>query len=147
VDDVLLKQSRPVEKIDRRILTLLDDMRETVLKADGVGLAAPQVGVLKRVVVVVDTNNDDEIVELINPEVVDRKGLQNGYEGCLSVPGKFGKVKRAKVVTVRAMDRDGNVREVIGRGLTARAFEHEIDHLDGKIFVDKVTKWSKSSEN
>lgn len=134
-DPILRKKARPVTKIDKRLIMLLDDMAETMRKADGIGLAAPQVGILKRVVVVA---MDDEIIELINPEIVAQSGEQVGLEGCLSFPGMSGTVKRPAEVTVRAMDRHGNVRDITGTGLLARAFCHEVDHLDGIVFLDKV---------
>lgn len=134
-DPILRKKARPVTKIDKRLITLLDDMAETMRKADGIGLAAPQVGILKRVVVVA---MDDEIIELINPEIIAQSGEQVGLEGCLSFPGISGTVKRPAEVTVRAMDRNGNVRDITGTGLLARAFCHEVDHLDGIVFLDKV---------
>lgn len=136
-DPILRKKARPVVKIDKRLLTLLDDMAETMIEADGVGLAAPQVGILKRVVVINDIENE-KIIELINPEVIAQSGEQIGLEGCLSFPGMSGTVKRPAEVTVRAMDRNGNNVEITGTGILARAFCHEIDHLDGVVFLDKV---------
>ncbi len=132
----LYKVSRPVERIDERILTLLDDMRDTLYEADGVGLAAPQVGVLRRVVVI---DIGEGLMELINPEVLCEEGEQGGMEGCLSFPGQSGYVVRANRVRIRAMDRTGEVREYTGEGLLARAFLHEIDHLDGKVYLRLVT--------
>jgi len=132
----LYKVSRPVEKIDERILTLLDDMRETLYEADGVGLAAPQVGVLRRVVVI---DIGDGLMELINPEILSTEGEQGGVEGCLSFPGKSGYVVRPNRVTVRALDRNGQMQEYTGEGLLARAFMHEIDHLDGLVYLRLVT--------
>ena len=133
-DSVLTKVSRPVTQFDSRLHLLLDDMVETLLDAGGVGLAAPQVGVLRRVVVV-DTG-EDGILELINPEIIDQSGSQTGLEGCLSVPGKYGIVTRPNVVTVRAQDRDGNWFEVEGEALTARCFCHELAHLDGQLYTE-----------
>ena len=133
-DPVLRGKCRPVEEITPRILTLLDDMRETLADADGVGLAAPQVGVRRRVVIVV--NEKDEMIELINPEIIERSGHQRDLEGCLSVPGRWGYTNRPMHVTVQAQDRDGQIFTVSGSGLTARAFCHEIDHLDGILFID-----------
>ena len=134
VDDVALhKVCRPVEKFDRRLHKLLDDMRETLADANGVGLAAPQVGILRRVVIV-DTG--DDILELVNPELLETDGEQEGAEGCLSVPGKYGLVKRPYYAKVRAQDRDGNFFEVEDSDLTARCFCHEIEHLDGHLFVE-----------
>ena len=137
-DDILRKKCRPVETIDEKILTLLDDMAETMYSADGVGLAAPQIGVLKRIAVI---DVGDDLIELINPEVISFSGSQTADEGCLSVPGKYGKVERPQKVTVRATDRDGNLFEIEGEDLLARALCHEIDHLDGVVFVDKVTEY------
>ncbi|MBE7030390.1 MAG: peptide deformylase [Ruminococcaceae bacterium] len=137
-DEVLTKKCRPVETIDERILTLLDDMTETMYDADGVGLAAPQVGILRRVVVI---DVGDGVLELINPEIVNLSGEQRAVEGCLSVPGRYGEVIRPQTVVVRALDRNGDEYEVIGEGLLARALCHEIDHLDGTVFVDKVVKF------
>lgn len=133
-DPVLRGKCRPVEEITPRILTLLDDMRETLADADGVGLAAPQVGVRRRVVIVV--NEKDEMIELINPEIIEQSGHQRDLEGCLSVPGRWGYTNRPMHVTVRAQDREGKTFTVSGSGLTARAFCHELDHLDGILFID-----------
>lgn len=137
-DDVLNKKCHPVTKFDAKLHALLDDMRETLRQADGVGLAAPQVGILRRVVVVI--NEDDEIIELVNPEIIQTSGEQFGLEGCLSVPGRYGFVKRPMVVRVRAQDRDGNTFEVEDQGLTARCFCHEIDHLGGHLFDELVDR-------
>jgi peptide deformylase len=134
-DETLRKVCRPVVEITPRILQLLDDMRETLLEAQGVGLAAPQVGILRRIALV-DTG--DEIVELINPEIIEREGEQQEMEGCLSVPGEWAITDRPMKVTVRALDRNGNEFTVSGEGLTARCFCHEIDHLDGKLFIDEA---------
>ena len=136
-DPTLTKTSRPVEKITERTLTLLDDMAETMRRAEGVGLAAPQVGVLRRIVVVeVEPGN---LIELINPEIIERSGTQTGLEGCLSVPGKHGTVTRPMKVKVRALDRTGKMREYEGEGLLARCFCHETDHLDGKLYTSIAT--------
>lgn len=138
----LYKKSRPVTKFDGRLHQLLDDMADTLLEEDGVGLAAPQVGILRRAVIVIETNvaedEDEYIIELINPEIIEASGEQDGIEGCLSVPGEYGKVKRPMNVKVRAQDRDGEWFEVEGTGLTARCFCHEIEHLDGEIFTSKA---------
>lgn len=139
-DPTLNKKSRPVAEFNPRLHELIDDMRETLLDADGVGLAAPQVGVLRRVVLVVDTENEDEstedqIIELVNPEIVAESGAQTGPEGCLSVPGVYGIVKRPDMVKIKAQDRFGKPFEVWGSMLTARAFCHEIDHLNGILFT------------
>lgn len=133
-EDCLTKVCRPVTDFDNRLHILLNDMADTLLDSGGVGLAAPQVGILRRVCVV--QNENDEIIELINPEIVYTQGEQTGLEGCLSVPGKFGVVTRPEVVRVRAQDRDGNVFEVEDSDLTARCFCHEIEHLDGHLFVE-----------
>jgi len=137
-DEVLNKKCHPVTKFDEKLHTLLDDMGETLRQADGVGLAAPQVGILRQVVVVI--NENDELIELINPEIIQSSGEQFGLEGCLSVPGRYGFVKRPMVVRVRAQDRDGNTFEVEDQGLTARCFCHEIDHLSGHLFDELVDR-------
>ena len=129
----LHKVCRPVEKFDGKLHKLLDDMKETLLDANGVGLAAPQVGILRRVVIV---DLGDEILELVNPELLETSGEQEGAEGCLSVPGKYGEVTRPEIVRVRAQDRNGDWFEVEDEGLTARCFCHEIEHLDGHLFVE-----------
>ena len=133
-EDCLTKVCRPVTDFDNRLHILLNDMADTLLDSGGVGLEAPQVGILRRVCVV--QNENDEIIELINPEIVYTQGEQTGLEGCLSVPGKFGVVTRPEVVRVRAQDRDGNFFEVEDSDLTARCFCHEIEHLDGHLFVE-----------
>lgn len=137
-DPTLKKTSRPVTEINDRIKTLLDDMAETMRHANGVGLAAPQVGVLRRVVVV--EVEPGELIELINPEIVYSSGKQTGPEGCLSVPGKQGTVTRPSYVKVRALDREGVMREYEGTELLARCFCHEIDHLDGKLYTSIASK-------
>ena len=133
-DESLTKVCRPVTDFNSRLHTLLDDMKETLLDSGGVGLAAPQVGILRRVCVVL--NEDDEVIELINPEIIYTEGEQTGLEGCLSVPGKYGIVTRPEVVRVRAQDRNGDFFEVEDSDLTARCFCHEIEHLDGHLFVE-----------
>lgn len=137
-EDCLTKVCRPVTDFDNRLHILLNDMADTLLDSGGVGLAAPQVGILRRVCVV--QNENDEIIELINPEIVYTQGEQTGLEGCLSVPGKFGVVTRPEVVRVRAQDRDGNFFEVEDSDLTARCFCHEIEHLDGHLFVEHTDR-------
>lgn len=137
-DPVLSKKCRAVEKIDDRIITLLDDMIDTLYDSNGVGLAAPQVGVLKRIAVV---DIGEGLIELINPEIISQEGTQNDLEGCLSLPGKWGYVERPNKVTVRAMDRTGDVYEYEGEGLLARAFCHELEHLDGVLFSSHVTEF------
>lgn len=136
-DPTLRKISRPVDEISPRIIRLLDDMKDTLHKADGVGLAAVQVGVLRRVVLV--EVEKGELYELINPEIIYRsEERQEEMEGCLSVPNEWGITDRPMTVTVRAMNRSGEVYEVTGTGLMARAFCHELDHLDGKLFTDNA---------
>ena len=139
-DAGLEKPSREVTSFDERLHTLLDDMRETLLFANGVGLAAPQVGVLRRVALVLETSKeeedfDEQVIELINPIILEAEGEQEGVEGCLSIPGLVGIVVRPEKVRLRAQDRAGNWFEVEGEGLTARAFCHELDHLDGKLYT------------
>ena len=134
-EPVLRKKSKKVEQIDNKIIQLLDDMADTMYEANGVGLAAPQVGILKRVVVI-----GDGLIELINPEIIETSGEQIDDEGCLSVVGESGAVKRPYYVKVRAFDRQGRLFEMEGEELLARAFCHEIDHLDGILFVDKIGK-------
>ena len=133
----LHKVCRPVEKFDGRLHKLLDDMVETMLDAHGVGLAAPQIGILRRVVLV---DNGEEILELVNPTMVETDGEQVGAEGCLSVPGKYGLVKRPYYAKVRAQDRNGNWYEAEGEELTARCFCHELDHLDGIIYTEVMER-------
>ncbi|MBE6534952.1 MAG: peptide deformylase [Ruminococcaceae bacterium] len=137
-DPVLRAVSRPVEKITPRTLQLIDDMVETMRAADGAGLAAPQVGVLRRIVVI--ETPDDGLFELINPKIIAFAGEQRTEEGCLSVPGKYGITVRPMHVTVRALNRNGETIEVTGSGLLAKAFCHEIDHLDGKLYIDCAIK-------
>lgn len=131
-DEVLNTPCRPVEKITPRVLQLLDDMVETMRDADGVGLAAPQVGILRRIVVI--EVNEGEVIELINPKIIAYAGEQEGLEGCLSLPGQWGIVRRPMHVTVRALNRRGEEVEYTGSELLARCFCHEIDHLDGKLY-------------
>lgn len=137
-DPVLSKVCHPVTKFDDRLHELLDDMRETLELSNGVGLAAPQVGILRRVVLVV--NGEGETMELINPEILDQKGEQEGLEGCLSVPGLWGYVTRPEWVKVKAQDRNGNWFEAEGEGLTARCFCHELGHLDGHLYTELCDK-------
>lgn len=134
-DETLRKISRPVTEITPRILTLLDDMTETMRAANGCGLAAVQVGVLRRIVVI--EVEEGKVLELINPEIIAAKGEQEEAEGCLSVPGKWGITHRPAYVKVRALNRKGETVEYEGEELLARAFCHELDHLDGKLFIDK----------
>lgn len=149
-EPALHKKCRQVTAFDERLHTLLDDMRETLLEADGVGLAAPQVGILRRAVLVLETNvpegTEPYVVELINPEIIERSGEQNGPEGCLSLPGEWGLVTRPMEVRVRAQDREGKTFELSGTGLTARAFCHELDHLDGVLFTDVAERMLSDEE-
>ena len=135
-DEVLLKECRKIEKMTPHLEELIDDMFETMYESGGVGLAAPQVGVLKRVVVI-DVTGEDPLC-LINPVIVESSGEQTGYEGCLSIPGKSGIVTRPNYVKCRALDRNMNETEIEGTELLARCIAHELDHLDGKLYVDKV---------
>ena len=139
----LHKVCRPVEKFDGKLHKLLDDMKETLLDANGVGLAAPQVGILRRVVIV---DLGDEILELVNPELLETSGEQEGAEGCLSVPGKYGLVKRPNFAKVRAQDRDGNWFEAEGEELIARCFCHELDHLDGIVYTEVMERYLTEDE-
>lgn len=142
-DDILTKKCREVTEINDRILSILDDMADTLYESGGVGLAAPQVGILRKLVVI---DIGDGLIELINPEIISVKGSQTDNEGCLSYPGKYGLVTRPDIVTVRALDRNGEPFEITGEGLLARAFCHEIDHLDGKMFMNLVTEWMEPEE-
>ena len=142
-DELLAKKCRPIEKIDERILTLLDDMAETMYKNDGVGLAAPQVGMLKRAVVI---DVGEGLIELINPEIIKEEGEQREAEGCLSIPGISGYTIRPEKVTVKALDRSGKEIVLEGEGLLARAFCHEIDHLDGILFRERVFEYCEQED-
>lgn len=143
-DEILTKVCRPVTNFDQRLHELLDDLKETLIQANGAGLAAPQVGVLRRVTVVL--NDDDEIIELVNPEIIYTEGEQTGPEGCLSVPGKFGMVTRPAFVRVRAQDRNGNWFETEGSDLTARCFCHELEHLDGHLYTEHIDRFLSDEE-
>lgn len=150
-DAVLLKKCRPVTEFNSRLHTLLDDMRDTLLDSGGVGLAAPQVGILRRVVLVMDVLKEDltdeeQIIELVNPEIIESDGEQTGAEGCLSVPGAYGIVTRPAYVKVRAQDRFGNFFEADGTEIVARCFCHEIDHLDGHLYTEKVERFLTEEE-
>ena len=138
---LLYKKCHAVTKFDRKLASILEDMAQTMLAANGVGLAGPQIGFMRRVCVVLDTLDNDKIIEMVNPEVVETEGEQTGSEGCLSFPDKFGMVTRPRIVTVRAQDRNGEWFTVKSHDLTARAFLHEIDHLDGHVFTEKVTEY------
>ncbi len=137
-DEILSKICKEVKAFDERLHILLDDMYDTMLSKDGVGLAAPQVGILKRAVVI---DIGEGKIELINPVIIDADGTQNGSEGCLSVPGVFGEVERPMTVTVEAYDRNGNKFTLTGEELLARAICHEVEHLDGKLFLERVTQF------
>ena len=141
--EFLRRKSAQVKEITPRITTLLDDMVETMRNANGCGLAAVQVGVLRRVVVI---ETEEGLFELINPVIVKKTGEQEGVEGCLSLPGKWGMTKRPQCVTVRALDREGNEIEVTGYDLLAKAICHELDHLDGIIYTDKVLRMLSPDE-
>lgn len=137
-DEILTKVCKPVKVFDKRLEILLDDMYETMKSKDGVGLAAPQVGILRRAAVV---DIGEGRIELINPEIIKTSGSQTGSEGCLSVPGVFGQVERPNEVTVRAQDRFGETFEINGTELLARALCHEVEHLDGKLFIERVIEY------
>ena len=143
-DEALRKVCRPVDAITPRVLTLLDDMVETMRAANGVGLAAPQVGILRRIVVI--EVEPGEVIELINPKIIAFSGEQDGQEGCLSVPGRWGMVKRPMHVTVRALNRKGEEFEITGHELLARCFCHELDHLDGALYIDKAYSMDEDDE-
>lgn len=140
-DDVLYKVCKEVKNFDKKLAILLDDMYDTMKKYDGVGLAAPQIGILKRAVVI---DVGDGKIELINPQIIETSGTQNGQEGCLSVPKVFGEVERPNYVKVKAQNRNGEWFTLDGEELLARAICHECDHLDGHLFVEKATKFEKN---
>lgn len=142
-DDILRKKCRPVEKFDQHLWTLLDDMAETMHKAGGVGLAAPQVGIIRRVVVI---DVGDGVIELVNPKIIMKAGEQVSAEGCLSCPGEYGITSRPMYVTVKAQDRYGKEFTKEGEGLLAKAFCHELDHLEGIIFKDIVQRMLRPEE-
>ncbi len=144
-DECLEKVCRPVTEYNQRLHDLLDDMRETLIEANGAGLAAPQVGVLRRICLVLD-EQDDSFVELINPEIVETSGEQTGLEGCLSIPGKYAIVTRPNRVRIRAFDRNGVPFEMEREGLTARAFCHETEHLDGHLFIEHADRFLTDEE-
>ncbi|MBO4419475.1 MAG: peptide deformylase [Oscillospiraceae bacterium] len=139
----LAKKCRPVTVFDDRLATLIDDMKDTVIQANGVGLAAPQVGVLRRVVVV---DLGEEIIELVNPKILEQSGEQDGLEGCLSVPGKYGMVKRPNTVKLQAQDRHGDWYEYEGEELIARCFCHELEHLDGHLYTERAYRMLTEEE-
>lgn len=136
-EDILRKKCREVTAFDDKLRQLLDDMKETLQAADGVGLAAPQVGILRRAVII-DVRDGKGVIELINPVIIEKNGTQTGNEGCLSAPGEWCEVERPQSVTVKAFDRNGNEFELKGTDLLARAICHEVDHLDGILFIDRV---------
>ncbi|MCH5195573.1 MAG: peptide deformylase [Oscillospiraceae bacterium] len=136
-DDILRKKCREVTAFDEKLWQLLDDMSETLQSEDGVGLAAPQVGILRRAVII-DVRDGNGVIELINPVITETEGVQVGNEGCLSAPGEWCEVERPQNVKVKAFDRNGKEIEVEGNGLLARAICHELDHLDGVLFIDRV---------
>lgn len=144
-DECLTKVCRPVTDFNAHLYQLLDDMIETLEDANGAGLAAPQVGVLRRVCIVLDEDSD-EFLELINPQILSQSGEQTDLEGCLSIPGKYAIVQRPNRVRVKAQDRDGHWFEAEGEGLTARAFCHEIEHLDGHLFVEHIDRFLTEDE-
>ena len=143
-DDRLAKQCRTVTDFNKRLHILLDDMQETLSEAQGAGLAAPQVGSLRRAVVILD--DDDKMMELVNPEILEESGEQRGPEGCLSVPGKWGMVTRPNRVRIKAQDRYGNWFEAEGEGLMARCFCHELDHLDGVLYPQRAERMLSPEE-
>ena len=143
INECLRKTSRTVDKIDRRMLILLDDMLDTMYHADGVGIAAPQVGILRRVMII---DIGEGPIEFINPEIIEQSGEQIEKEGCLSVPGLFGNVSRPSNVRVRALNRNGKAFELEAAGLMARAICHEMDHLDGILFVDRCEPYEKTED-
>ena len=145
-DPALHKVCKPVTNFDSKLFKLLDDMRDTLIESGGVGLAAPQVGILRRVVLVDVGEEDNEIVEFINPEMLETDGEQMGAEGCLSVPGKYGLVNRPYYAKVRAQDRNGNWFEAEGEELIARCFCHELDHLDGIVYTEKMDRFLTDEE-
>lgn len=143
-DDCLEKVCRPVTEFNQRLHTLLDDMRETLAQADGAGLAAPQVGVLRRAAIIID--GEGGYLELINPEILDRQGSQQGAEGCLSVPGVYGMVERPQKITIKFQDRNGQPQQLELEDFLARAACHEADHLDGKLYLRLVSRFLDPEE-
>ena len=143
-DPALFKKCRPVTNFDQRLWDLIDDLKETLADANGAGLAAPQVGILRRVGIVVD--DQENMLELVNPEILSQEGEQTGFEGCLSVPGLWGRVTRPMKVKVRAQDRNGAFFEVEGEGITARCFCHETEHLDGHLFTEHTDRLYNNEE-
>ncbi|NLP36189.1 MAG: peptide deformylase [Firmicutes bacterium] len=144
-DPVLREKAKTINKISAPIIRLLDDMAETMYAANGVGLAAPQIGIGKRLVVI-DVQNGNGLLKLINPVITQKNGAEVAIEGCLSFPGIAGEVERAEEVTVKALDPEGKELEIKATGLLARALQHEIDHLDGVLFVDRVIRFLEKEE-
>ncbi len=144
-DPCLTKVCRVVDKFDERLAILIDDMKETLLQADGVGLAAPQVGILKRVVVI-NLGEEKGMIELVNPRIISTEGSYVDVEGCLSVPGKYGTVERPLKTTVRAFDRNGNEFEFTGEELYSKCICHELDHLEGILYTSKVIEYVDPEE-
>ncbi len=145
-DPALSKVCHQVTKFDDRLADLLDDLKETLAEANGVGLAAPQVGILRRAVIVVPDPESDEMIELVNPEILGQEGEQDGWEGCLSLPGMWGKVKRPNWVKVRAQDRFGNWFEVEGTEMAARCYCHELEHLEGHMYDEHTDRLYTAEE-
>ena len=145
-DPVLGKVCHPVTRFDDRLTDLLDDLRETLTDANGMGLAAPQVGILRRAVIVVLDPETNEMIELVNPEIVDQRGAQEGWEGCLSLPGMWGRVTRPDWVKVRAQDRNGQWFEIEGTEIVARCFCHELEHLDGHMYDEHTDRLYTAEE-
>ena len=139
-DETLRKHCKPQEKFDKKLSILLKDMADTMYKAEGVGLAAPQVGILRRIAVVDVTEDHSGLIEMVNPEIIEREGKQTGREGCLSVPGRQGVVTRPMKVRVRFQDRNGDSFELETEGFEARAICHELDHLDGTLYIDVMDR-------
>ncbi len=139
-DETLRKHCKPQMKFDKRLSVLLKDMAETMYKAEGVGLAAPQVGILRRIAVVDVTEDHSGLLEMVNPEIIEREGIQTGREGCLSVPGRQGVVTRPMKIKARYQDRNGDTYEIETEGFEARAICHELDHLDGTLYIDVMDR-------
>ncbi len=142
-DPRLHAKARPVEQVDRRIQTLIVDMSETMYAAPGIGLAAPQVNVLERIIVIDISDSKDSLLTMVNPEIINSEGSAELEEGCLSVPGIYAQISRGNKIHVRALDRDGKPFELTAEGLLGACIQHEIDHLDGKVFVDYLSRMKK----
>ena len=145
-DPALSKVCHPVTRFDDKLANLLDDLKETLTDANGVGLAAPQIGILRRAVIVVPDPESDEMIELVNPEILVQEGEQDGWEGCLPLPGMWGKVKRPNRVKVRAQDRNGNWFEVEGTDMAARCYCHELEHLEGHMYSEHTDRLYTAEE-